>query len=203
MYCYIFVALFTNIKNLKIFNNNYYKNQLKSSTLKIYFNAAAEGNVGLLRKIHFDHPGLFNYYNKNTEHKAIYYAVKNQRKEATLYLLELGSRLSHKELNRLITFEWYGSLASFYFLLDVGPSLMSESNGLSHIDFKKWLKDKYLITYYTHRNIDRLVKFLESIGDEIDWQKYLDDFTKYSGPAPNKNTNHLKFIRELKLKTIL
>lgn len=176
---------------------------MKSSTLKIFFNAASEGRVDQMRDIINRYSGIFKLRNKGTDHQAIYYAVKNLKKEATLYLLKSGLKLSHKELNSLISYEWYGSLASFYFLLEIGPELTSESFGLSHIDFKKWIHDKYIKTYYTHRNVDRLIKFLESTEKEIDWQKYLDEFLVYYGSSHNRNSNHVQFIRELKLRTLV
>lgn len=176
---------------------------MKSSTLKIFFNAASEGRVDQMRDIINRYPGIFKLRNKGTDHQAIYYAVKNLKKEATLYLLKSGLKLSHKELNSLIFYEWYGSLASFYFLLEIGPELTSESLGLSHIDFKKWIYDKYINTYFQHRNIDRLIKFYESVQKETDWQKVLDQYNSYNGIIPNGNSNHIKFIRELKLRTLV
>lgn len=174
---------------------------MKSSTIKIYFNAVAEGDVELLRQLLIRHPSLLNLNNKNTYHKAIYYAAKNLKKEATLYLLNRGLKLSHRELDRLITHEWYGNLASLYFLIDIGENICGESEGLSKIDFRFWIEEKYIQTYYTHRNIERLIKFFESSKREVNWQSILEQYLRYSGSS--QNSNHLKFVRELKLRTLL
>lgn len=176
---------------------------MKSSTIKNYFNAAAEGNVELLRTALNKHPKLIDAKNKNTEHTSIYYTVRNLKKDATLYLLKYSPRISHRELNYLISNEWYGSLSSYYFLLEVGRDLYSEAPGISHIDLKTWITNKYIHCYFQHRNIDRLIKFYESIQKETDWQKVLDQYNSYSGNIPNGNSNHIKFIRELKLRTLV
>ena len=175
---------------------------MKSSTLKIYFNAAAEGNVEQLQQLLIRYPVLLNFRNKNTEHQSIYYAIKNLQKETSLFLINRGLKISHKELRKLITHEWYGSLASFYFLLEIGPDIVANPEGIVSIDYKSWLEERYINTYYSHRNIERLIKFLESSKKEINWQDILNEYSTYSG-THNRNANHLKFLRELKLRTLL
>jgi len=175
---------------------------MKSSTIKNYFNAAAEGNVELLRSYVNTNPQLLKQTNKNTSYTSIYYAVKNMKKDATIFLIKNGLRLTNKELNSLIGYEWYGGLGSYYFLLEISSDLFySDLPGISQIDLKVWLQKKYISTYFTHRNIDRLIKFLESTNKNVNWQDILDQYLKYSGDH-SRNSNHLTFVRELKLRVL-
>lgn len=159
----------------------------------MFFNSAAEGKIDQLSKILKDHPRAIKL-TSGSNHIAIYYSVKNLKKDTTNFLLDRGSpKLSIKTIDRLIHSEWYGSISSFYFLLKIGTSLIEET--YSYSQYRKHLIDTYISICFSQRNIEKLDNFLESTKTEIDLLKYMN--------VRSVKPKDIEFNRELKLRIFL
>lgn len=182
-------------------SNNPYK--IRATEKKIFFDAAANGLLDVIKKKVSERPELLKVTNLKTGNLGIFYAIKNRHLDATIFLYENGQNFTESEIRKVI----YTSKSpekDYIFLTNLYKHTHFYYEGKSNgIYFDDYIFNKLKLHCYNNNLVSSLELLYIEKGIMPNWSEIITEYRVYKNVGNTTNSKTIQFIRDLTLKYLL